>query len=285
MKELEPEASRRLARYLDQVRATLRGAHTVDAEEVEADVAAHIQSELASLPAPVPLSALDHVLERLGSPSRWVPAEEISPLLRALQRLKAGPEDWRLAYLCLLCFLLAIPIAASGLGPLAFVLILGSYLAARAVLTLTDGEGEELGARRWLVHPVLLAVHGVLLASLIAAPLVLALAAAGELADLEAVRPRLPEVAAKHVFLLQRVVEADDPIDLLIAAKKAGHVLLAVIGPWLLLLGLVARRFPGWPARLFRPLLDRLGGATARILTWTGAALTGLALVAYLVNG
>ena len=53
MTELEPEASRRLERYFEQMRAALRGSRSVDPADVEADVSAHIQSELASLQAPV----------------------------------------------------------------------------------------------------------------------------------------------------------------------------------------------------------------------------------------
>ncbi len=80
MKELEPDARRRLERYLDQVRAALRGARSVDPVDVEADVQAHIQSELAEAAAPVSLNALDAVPQVPGPDTRGV-VDRGQPLL------------------------------------------------------------------------------------------------------------------------------------------------------------------------------------------------------------
>jgi hypothetical protein len=284
MKELDPEADRRLARYLDQMRAALRGSRTVDPVDVEADVTAHIQSELASLTAPVTLTALDGVLERLGSPRRWVPTEEQSVWRQVSAHLRAGPEDWRLAYLCLVTFLGALMLAPVGLGPLAGALFLASYLSARAVITLFDESGEELGAQRWFVNPTLVFTHGLLLIALVIAPLGLLIGAAEEIVAVEAVRPRVPELVAKHAFLLQRMADANDPYDLAVGIKQAAHVLLGVLGPWLVLLGLLARTWPAAPARLFRPLLAGFRPRHANLILATGAAACVLAVLFYLVN-
>lgn len=284
MKELEPEASRRLERYLDQVRAALRGARTVDAGEVESDVAAHIRSELAAQPGPVSVSVLDAVLERLGSPARWVPAEELSPWRRLVARLHSGPEDWRLAYLALASFVLALLAAPGGLGPMAAALLAASYLSARATLTALDENAEELGARRWLVHPPLIAVGGLLLFALLSLPLFAAFGIAHEVVELEAARPRFPGSVVKHAAGLERIADARNPLDTVVFALRSAHVLLFVLGSWWIVLGLAALRWPARMRAVFRPLLDGLRHGHARLLLAIAGLLLGLALVAYLAN-
>lgn len=282
MKEFDPEASRRLEHYLDQMRVALRGSRSVDPEDVETDVAAHIQSELAGVPGPVTLGALDAVLERLGSPLRWVPEEEQSAWRRVLTHLRAGPEDWRLAYLSLGAFLCGLVLVPSG--PAAAGLLLISYLMARAVLTLFDEQGESLGAQKWFVYPVLVLVHGLALCALLALPLFVLVGAADAVIEIESIRPRVPVLIAKHAFLLHRVADTNDYYELAVGIKDSAHVLLGVLGPWLVLLGICGRTWPALPGRALRPLLARFRRQHAGLVLLTGVVLCVLSLVFYAVN-
>jgi hypothetical protein len=120
------------------------------ADEVERDIRGHIEAELAESPTPITDARLRSVLDRLGSPSQWVPADELPLWHKLIVRLKFGPEDWRLAYLTFALFL-----ASLVLGPIGLVFFVASIPLARATLALLDQEDEPVGARRWLVYPPL----------------------------------------------------------------------------------------------------------------------------------
>jgi len=77
MAALTNEAQGQLERYLRQVRSALSGHSSVDALEVERDIRGHIDAELAGKPEPVDSRILSGVLERLGAPDQWVPADEL----------------------------------------------------------------------------------------------------------------------------------------------------------------------------------------------------------------
>ena len=163
--EFTAEATARLESYLLRVRLALRGVPGVSADEVEADIRDHVATALHAVAAPVPLDRLEPVLEALGPPSGWRPAGAAAggfdwrAALAALRRrlsgvggvLYRGPEDWRLAYLCLAFTALAVPTFGFGL--------LIAYLLGRAAAALSHERGEALGARRWLVYPALVAVN------------------------------------------------------------------------------------------------------------------------------
>lgn len=85
---LTPDAQRELDRYLRRVNLALRGHPAVDAEDVERDVSCHIDCELAGSSTPVDEARVREVLERLGSPSQWVPLDDL-PLWRKVP-LKDG---------------------------------------------------------------------------------------------------------------------------------------------------------------------------------------------------
>jgi len=99
MATLSDDARGHLERYLSQVKLALRGHASVDASEVERDVRAHIDAELNGLPEPVDAARLRQVLDQLGTPHAWVPAEDLPAWRRVFSRIRSGPEDWRLAYL------------------------------------------------------------------------------------------------------------------------------------------------------------------------------------------
>jgi hypothetical protein len=155
-----------LDRYLRRVRAALRAHPSIDVEEVERDIRSHIEAALSESPAPVSEARLRAVLDRLGSPSQWVPTDELPVWRKMLVRLRSGPEDWRLAYLTFALFVTG-PLAGS-IGPLFFF---ASIPMARASLALLEEEREPVGARRWLVYPPLIVIYvPVIIVSFVALP-------------------------------------------------------------------------------------------------------------------
>ena len=166
-------AATRLDDYLRAVRAALGGLPDVSPDEVEADTRAHVEAELAGAPLPIKLADLEVVLSALGPPSAWWPAGSPRPgftwpalrdwLVGVGRAIYGGPEDWRLAYLCLILTVLA-PLTA-GLS------LLVAYLLGRAAAELARERGELLGARRWLIYPAIVAVSVPLIVAAVAVPL------------------------------------------------------------------------------------------------------------------
>lgn len=152
MISLTSEAQSRLDQYLREIRFALGGAKSVDAAEVERDVMEHIERELVDRPQPILLDDLLTALGALGSPSQWVPEDELPWWRRAILQLYRGPEDWRLAYLSLGLLLLGLISA----GALLFVAVLGSFVCARAALAAAEERNESLEARKWLIYPSLI---------------------------------------------------------------------------------------------------------------------------------
>ncbi|MHC4860853.1 MAG: HAAS signaling domain-containing protein, partial [Planctomycetota bacterium] len=81
MTTLSLEARSLLDRYLAQIRLSLGGSASVDAEEVKRDVREHIEAEIGDREEPVAASELQRILDRLGDPEQWVGEDEI-PLWR-----------------------------------------------------------------------------------------------------------------------------------------------------------------------------------------------------------
>src|SRR5689334_3498278 len=145
---LTPDAQLHLDRYLKRAKEALRGRSAIDADEVERDVLGHIDAELAGQPQPIGADRLVPVLERLGTPDDWVDDDE-PQWRRAVGRLRSGPEDWRLAYLTIGSFVLAVGLFMSiMLWPLPPLLIAVSIVLARVTLSLLDEDSEPVGARR-----------------------------------------------------------------------------------------------------------------------------------------
>ena len=112
-----PEAQLRFDEYLAHARAALAGCSEVSPDDIEQDVRAHIAAEFPPGTGWVRLDQLEAVLVRLGRPEQWV-ADEDRPVWRrgyewvrtrpaavgrrvrvATDRLRNGPDDWRLAYI------------------------------------------------------------------------------------------------------------------------------------------------------------------------------------------
>ncbi len=96
MVALSDDARTHLEQYLKQVRAALRGHASVDADEVERDLRSHVDAELSGHPEPIDAARLREVLNRLGTPRTLAPSDDLPPWRRLLERLRSGPEDWRL---------------------------------------------------------------------------------------------------------------------------------------------------------------------------------------------
>jgi hypothetical protein len=142
---LTPDATNRLDRYLEEMRASLAGSAPADVIEVEQDIRDHVSHDLAGSPAPVSIETLDAVLDRLGSPHQWAgqaPAEspDRSDDARFTQRLAYASAGSAVVFL--------------ALPPLLVV----SWMLARWTLARIDESGESLGSRRWLLYPPILIV-------------------------------------------------------------------------------------------------------------------------------
>ncbi len=150
---LSKSAKKSLEDYLRQARAYLRGSKSLDANEVEQNIAEHIENELEGAAEPVSCDALDAVLKKLGSPQQWIPEEELSWWRKIIFRLRTGPEDWRLAYISF--GLLVLGCILPWTLP---VLVIASFLVSRAALS-EAGDPKELKAQKWLLYPSLIIVY------------------------------------------------------------------------------------------------------------------------------
>src|SRR5262245_44509775 len=90
-------AQQMLEQYLHELRIALRGCGMVDPRDVESDVRLHIDQELAEQPAPISGEQLGAILNKLGSPTQWVPIDELPWWRRILVRLRVGPASDRWA--------------------------------------------------------------------------------------------------------------------------------------------------------------------------------------------
>jgi len=166
MINLTDSAKQSLDKYLMQVRTALQNCRTVDAYEIEQDITSHIDAELAGAEEPVTFEALEAVLKKLGSPTQWVPDEEISWWRKVVLRLRTGPEDWRLAYICFAMFVVAALFwvyarsfyVADWADSMALVFVAVGFIAARAALSATPNHHLPV-AQKWLIYPSLIIAY------------------------------------------------------------------------------------------------------------------------------
>lgn len=151
MIELTDTARERFDSYLMRLRSALRGARSVEPDDVEQSVREHIEFALAGTPAPVGAEHLGVVLDRLGPPERWIPEEERPIWKQMFDRLRSGPEDWRLAYLAFGMFALTFLLMPIG----GILLLIPAFLLSRAYVAFVTDKGEPVGARKWLVYPAI----------------------------------------------------------------------------------------------------------------------------------
>jgi hypothetical protein len=263
---LTQDAQSQLARYLRQMRTALRGHPSVDPDDIERDVLGHIDAELAGHPEPVVEGDLRRVLDRLGAPNQWVPAEELTPWWGLISSLRNGPEDWRLAYLSLTLAFVGTTLFLGGvwLWPLPLLLPIVAFFMARASLELLEHHEEPLGARRWLLFPVLLPWYVVLAVVLLLWPIG---PIGGALNDL-----KIEEWAARAIPEWSGAI---------VPASAA-----LVLGLWWACLGLILRRYPDALRTAFRPFanaFDRRHGTRLALVGILVAAAAG-AIFAIILN-
>ena len=257
MASLSHDTQRYVDRYMRQVRAALSGYRTVDADDVVRDVRGHIDAELAAAGEPITIIHVQSVLDRLGSPTQWVPAEDVPAWRRVFARMRSGPEDWRLAYLAFALF-----VAAPFTIVFAPLVLLASFLIARATLTLLAEHDEPIGARRWLIYPPLLLIYSVFTIVVAIAPLMLLVVMSDD---------------PSFNRFLSRIVAA--PFEVNFAATIA-----VATGVWWMILGLVIRRLRDAMREIFRPFANRMEPhhATRLCLVGLAIAIMGLAVLTVL---
>jgi hypothetical protein len=247
-----------LERYVRELRFLLQACPAVDPVEVEAEVRSHIDQELADAPAPVSSERLDQILARLGSPTQFVPIDELPWWRRTLIRLRMGPSSdrWALGVFIVWAIgLVLLPV--EGIGALPIFL---SFLLARAVLAMTEEAESALRWRRWLVYPALLSIYLPLLA------IVMGWAA------LAASIPGFRGAPWWRDIDYTQAARLESPMTLF-ASGTAG------IGVWWAILGVVLLLFPALPQWIFRPFLARSPRKVGLVLLCLGVVLALLGLI------
>jgi hypothetical protein len=307
---LAPDAAARLDEYLAQVRAALAGATDVNPDEIDADIREHVENELHAAPRPVPLSALETVLTKLGPPSQWGAGADPTLVARARHILREGlrgaraaaaeqakrvrftlwngPEDWRLAYLSFGVF------ALGALTMIVFPLaLLVSYVLSRAGLAVAREKGIELGAgRKWLLYPPVVIVSLALFVSVVVWPLVLG---GVVFEEVEQSRTRIARLYAptplpnRYTNLspdapVWRQYPKLEPDRALLAAVPVAPEFAPVVAGlfvgfgalvlWGTVVGFVSATFPGAVRATFTPLCDRFERRHGSWLGWTCLALS-----------
>ena len=260
MMDLTPSAQQRFDEYFRRLRQSMRGASPAEAEDVEQSVREHIDVALAGTATPIGHEQLSEVLERLGAPDRWMGVREPSFVQRVMDRLRSGPEDWRLAYAAFGLFLLALILLPVGIGVL---LMVASYLVSRAYVDFMETKDEVPGGRRWLVYPPIAFFLFVAIAFFVVGP-------AG---------PIVGWGLGEHGFLDilgEANVQAPYP-----PVRFAAGASATVLGAWWILASLIGMVFHPVSRFIFKPLLARVRRTHFLGLTLVGALTLalGLALV------
>lgn len=265
MIRLTDQGQDRLDEYLGRVRRALSGHPEIDHEEVVADVQSHVEEALRERPAPVGEDDVTAVLDRLGAPGRWAPAEERRGWRGTLARIRGGPDDWRLAYLCFgltLVALIAMPFGG-------ILLLIPAFVLARGTLALAEERDQPLEAQRWLVYPVLVAVYVPLAAVILLWPVLVspAVFSPGGLIDFLQGMWRIPfppHGSPEHW------------------TRSAAWTAVAT-GAWWSVVGGTAAIRPVLVRRLFLPFASgfRRSQAWAPVLIGVLASLAGIAVLAF----
>ena len=255
MVELSENARKGLDDYLRQVRTYLRWSKSLDRDEVEQNIAEHIERELEGTPEPVSCNALEGVLARLGSPRQWVPPEALNWWGKLILKLRTDSEDWRLAYISF-AFLLVGVVLMFLVSPLQVVFFAASFITARAALAAGD---DDLGAQKWLLYPILLMVSGAFALTLFFGPALLAGIIGAELHEVHWIR------RASHMGIAAFVITSATLVTSL----------------WWMLLGLVLCKWPSFVRGPMRPFADGL--SRRRALALSGAGVLLLLLLAAFV--
>jgi len=260
---LSKSARKSLDDYLRQARAYLRGSRTVDADEVEQNIAEHIENALEGASEPVSCDELEAVLDKLGDPQQWIPEEELAWWRQVILKLRTGPEDWRLAYISFALFVVALVIASYTSTQVLVALVLASFLASRAAISQTR-DSKQLRAQKWFLYPPLIVVYGFVLGVLLILPLLLLIP--------------LAEEYETHFIRLQ------NELDYWFVAFS---VVISALGAWLGILALPVLIFGKKMTVLLQPFADAYKAKWAVAMLTIGlgvmivSAILGLAYYTY----
>ncbi|MBW8035055.1 MAG: hypothetical protein FVQ79_05330 [Planctomycetes bacterium] len=248
MKELSISARECLNAYLQKVRARLRWANSLDADEIERDICEHIERDLDSADEPVEYETVAEVLDRLGSPEQWVPDGEISWWRKVLMRISSGPDDWRLAYISFGLFVLAFFQLRIGM----FIFIPLSFIVARGALSMTD-DLDQLKGRKVLLYPVLILIYAILGLFLLAGP-------------------AFGLVGLADGFEREIIKNYDDIKESLDYWWWTWVIILFVLGIWWIILSGISIAFDKFFKFIFKPFLDKVNkkklALTAIVAGW-----------------
>jgi|GEM_PF-1102268 len=259
MIDMTPEASTRLERYLERMRAALRGSRSVEPAEIEQNVREHVEIALDGIPAPVGAERLGEVLEQLGPPERWLVDDDRPWWRRMLQRVSSGPEDWRLTYVAFGVFALGVLTLPIGIG---VFFLACAFLLSRAAADLVAERGETLGARRWLVLPAIW--------------LVLVLVSMGALISM--IVPAMAiGIGNGDLYSLTGTQEAS-PGSLERVRVEVGFLAMSAGTWWVILAAIFAAVMKPFRT-LFLPVTQRLSRKHAAILALVGVILASLGAV------
>jgi hypothetical protein len=263
MVTLSHDAQGLLDRYLHRVRLSLRGHTSLDVDDIERDVRGHIDAALEGQPEPIDAGSLRPILDRLGAPDKWAPADDLPWWRRALVRLSSGPEDWRLPYLTFLCFLAGPTLFLVGDGrmlwPLPVILVMASFMLARASLSVLAHDTGALAERRWLIYPPLVLVYVPLGLALLGWPMTLVAVANDD----------QPAIAAWTSGLLREPFEVNLAVTIALA-----------VGVWWIGLGLLVARYGQAVRAVFWPFAERITRRHAIGVMAAGGTLVAAAAVA-----
>jgi hypothetical protein len=217
----------------------LSGRTSVDVDEIERDVLSHIEAELSgeSERQPIPVHRLLAVLDRLGDPGQWVPAEKVaSP--RPFSELISEPGDWRLALLASGALVLTVILMAGPvmLWPLPLLLVALAFVTARINVSLLSQRGEAIGLRTYLLYPPLAVVYVPVFLALVGGPV---FPLASVLNDDLSARSQLSAFVGVSPWI-----------------AVPGAVAVA-LGCWWVLVGLVGAQLTSSVRALFRPFANR----------------------------
>ena len=276
MKDLTRSARSHLERYLHAVRTSLVGAPSVDPREVERDVLDHIERELGECHEPVDVVRLQLVLDRLGSPVQWTRVEDLPLSRRVAVRMRLGPQAWRLAYLSLGLFFVAVAAAMQVRWEIVVAVLGAAFLCARGAAA--NAAGSANVDQGWLIGPALLAVYVGLAGLLVLGPIVPIDVACHEVLRLEAAKPgrfpdRMVDVATRIAAIPHA---APDGGEMAIRAVRAGPWVPAILGGWWCLLGILTFARAAVIRFLFEPFVERHG-------RWIGISLLALGATSLVV--
>lgn len=146
IRRASPEARTALQQYLDEVTEALAGT-SLDAEEILRDIEDHVEEALEGTHA-VEEREMKSVLERLGPPSRWVPADQRG---EPTGRVPAWAEDRIPAIAVGAGIVTAVSLATfPWFGPFP---LLGAWILSRGGLEIVRKADSNVGVWVWLLYP------------------------------------------------------------------------------------------------------------------------------------